>query len=151
MQIYITGHVCSHWHLVHDFGKKGQEKVTENQQGKCINAFKNKNKLGGQTITATFIISPKYKDGLGTISECAVWKRDSIFPRIYGLIKAFESSQANELSVYSNHSWLKARVVAHSQRSEETNLFQLKHLQQKMSQVQNQAHGSEAEAAAACD
>lgn len=124
---------------VHFFGKKRQETVTENQQGRCPNAFKNKKKLQGQAITASCFISPKCKDGLGAISECAVWKRDSIFPRIYGLIKAFESSQANEYWVYSNYFWLKPRVAAHSQSSEEAKLVQLKHLQQKRSRVQNQA------------
>lgn len=139
------GFVCSHWHLVHWFGKKGQGGVTENQQGRCLNAFNKKNKQGGQAITASFVISPKCEDGLGTISEQAVWKRDSIFPGIYGLIKAFESSQAREHSVYSYHFCLKPRVAAHSQRSEEAKFVQLKHLKQKRSWVQNQAPCSQAE------
>lgn len=134
---------------MHCFGEKGQGRVTENL-GRCLNALKNKNKLGGQAITASFIIGPKCKDVLGAISESAVWKTDSIFPRIYGLIKAFESSQANEHSVYSNHFWLKPRAVAHSQSSEEAKLVQLKHLQQMRSRVQNQTPCSQEKAAAAC-
>lgn len=52
-------------------------------KSRCLNVFKNQNKLGGQATTALFTTSPNCKDGLGAMSECFVGERDTTFPRIY--------------------------------------------------------------------